>query len=165
MYGGSIRVFICHKKAKYKTNIKSIEKCKNLENKYINKKHLFSFKKKIKYLSNSLNNVIRNLKRKNKTIHVYGASTKGNIILQYSRINKNYISFAADRNPLKWNRKMPGSNIPIISEKDSRSKRPDYYLVLPWHFKKEFISREKKYLSQGGRLIFPLPKIQIISKR
>ena len=165
MYGGSIRVFICHKEAKFKTNFKSIQKCKKLESKYINRKHLINFKKKIKYLSNKLNGLIKKLKKNNKTIHVYGASTKGNVILQYSKINKNYINYAADRNPLKWNRKMPGSNIPIISEKNSRSKKPDYYLVLPWHFKKEFITREEKYLSQGGKLIFPLPKIQIVSKK
>ena len=56
-------------------------------------------------------------------------------------------------------------DIPIISEKTSRSKNPDYYLVLPWHFRNEFIKREKKFLSKGGKLIFPLPKIQIISKK
>ena len=60
---------------------------------------------------------------------------------------------------------MPGSNIPIISENNSRSQKPDYYLVLPWHFKKEFIKREKKFLLDGGKLIFPLPKVQIISKK
>ena len=60
---------------------------------------------------------------------------------------------------------MPGSNIPIISEQDSRTKNPDFYLVCPWHFKKEFIKREKKFLLKGGKLIFPLPKIQIFSKK
>ena len=60
---------------------------------------------------------------------------------------------------------MPGSNIPIISEKDSRAKNPDYYLVCPWHFKKEFIKREKKFLLKGGKLIFPLPNIEILSKK
>ena len=60
---------------------------------------------------------------------------------------------------------MPGSNIPIISEKTSRSMKPDYYLVLPWHFKNDFIKREKKFLSSGGKLIFPLPKIEIFSKK
>ena len=60
---------------------------------------------------------------------------------------------------------MPGSNIPIISEKNSRSKKPDFYLVLPWHFKKAFIKRENFFLKKGGRLIFPLPKVQIVSKK
>ena len=60
---------------------------------------------------------------------------------------------------------MPGSNIPIISEQSSRLKNPDFYLVCPWHFKKEFIKREKKFLLKGCKLIFPLPKINIISKK
>ena len=60
---------------------------------------------------------------------------------------------------------MPGTNIPIISEKTSRLKNPDYYLVLPWHFKTQFEKREKKFLKQGGKLIFPLPNIQIVSKK
>jgi hypothetical protein len=85
--------------------------------------------------------------------------------MQYSKLNLKDINFAADRNPLKWNRKMPGTNIPIISEETSRLKKPDYYLVLPWHFKNEFKEREKKFLNQGGKLIFPLPNIQIISKK
>ena len=57
---------------------------------------------------------------------------------------------------------MPGTNIPIISESKSRSRRPDYYLVLPWHFKKEFIIREKQFAKKGGKFIFPLPNIKII---
>ena len=102
---------------------------------------LFKFKNKIKLLSSRLNFVIKRLRKEKKIIHVYGASTKGNIILQYSKIDKKDVSFAADRNPLKWNRKMPGSDIPIISEKTSRSKKPDFYLVLPWYFKKVFMNR------------------------
>ena len=85
--------------------------------------------------------------------------------MQYSKINKKDIPYAAERNPSKWSKKMPGSNIPIISEKTSRSMKPDYYLVLPWHFKNDFIKREKVFLSNGGKLIFPLPKIKIFSKK
>ena len=164
MYGGSIRVFICHKNAKFKMDFKSIKKCNDLEKKYVNKKRLTYFKKKIKFLSIKLNKTIKNIKKNKKVIHVCGASTKGNITLQYSKINNKQINFAADRNPTKWNRKMPGTNIPIISENSSRALNPDYYLVLPWHFKKEFIEREKKFLVNGGKFIFPLPDVQIVSK-
>ena len=165
MNGGSIRVFIAHKDSNLKVEKKSIQKCIDLENKHANIKRLLRFRNEIKALSISLNKTIKKIISKKKTIHACGASTKGNITLQYSKINKNQISFAADRNPTKWNRKMPGTNIPIISEKSSRLLHPDYYLVLPWHFKKEFIEREKSFLSNGGKLIFPLPKVEIISKR
>ena len=162
---GSIRYFICHNNAQFKSDYNSIKKCRKLEKGLSSSKSFFNFRKKVKYLSKKLNFEIKKIKRKKKTVHIYGASTKGNISIQYSKLNVKDISFAADRNPMKWNRKMPGSNIPIISEKTSRSKNPDFYLVLPWHFKKEFIQREKKFLINGGKLIFPLPQIEIVSKK
>jgi len=165
IYGGSIQVFICNKEANFKVDFKSIKRCTDLEKKYVNEKKLNHFKKKIKSLSIKLNQTIKKIKQKKKSIHVCAASTKGNITLQYSKINNHQIDYASDRNQSKWTRKMPGSNIPIISEKTSRSLNPDYYLVLPWHFKKEFIKRENKFLTSGGKLIFPLPKIEIISKK
>ena len=162
---GSIRYFICHKDAKFKLNFSSIQKCKKLEKVLSNEKCLYNFKKRIQFLSNKLRSTIKRLKENKKTIHIYGASTKGNILIQYTKLTTKEIDFAADRNPLKWNRKMPGSNIPIISENKSRLKNPDAYLVLPWHFKKEFIKREKRFLSKGGQLIFPLPFIYTLSKK
>ena len=162
---GSIRYFICHRDARFKLDYNSINKCKKLEKILDQDSCFYNFKKRIKFLSKKLNLIIKNLNKRKKTIHVYGASTKGNISLQYSKLSVKDISFVADRNPLKWNRKMPGSNIPIISEASSRAKNPDYYLVLPWHFKKGFIKREKKFLAKGGKLIFPLPKIEILSKK
>ena len=165
MNGGSIRVFIAHKDSNFRVNTNSLKKCNILENKFANIKRLIRFKNDIKKLSLNLNRTIKRIKNNKKVIHACGASTKGNITLQYSNINKHQISFAADRNPTKWNRKMPGTNIPIISEKSSRLLNPDFYLVLPWHFRKEFIKREKVFLSKGGKLIFPLPKVQIVSKK
>ena len=162
---GSIRYFICHRDARFKLDYNSLNKCKKLEKILDQDSCFYNFKKRIKFLSKKLNLIIKNLNKRKKTIHVYGASTKGNISHQYSILSVKDISFVAVRNPLKWNRKMPGSNIPIISEASSRAKNPDYYLVLPWHFKKGFIKREKKFLAKGGKLIFPLPKIEILSKK
>ena len=162
---GSIRYFICHRDARFKLDYNSINKCKKLEKILDQDSCFYNFKKRIKFLSKKLNLLIKNLNKRKKTINDYGPSTKGNISLQYLKLSVKDISFAADRNPLKWNRKMPGSNIPIISEASSRAKNPDYYLVLPWHFKKGFIKREKKFLAKGGKLIFPLPKIEILSKK
>ena len=71
------------------------------------------------------------------------------------------IKYAADRNKDKWNARTISSDIHIISEKESKKLNPDYYFVLPWHFKKEFLEREKKFLNSGGKMIFPLPRIKI----
>ena len=166
MNGGSIRFFICHQYANFKANHLMIEKIKRIEALYLNEinYNLKKFKKNIVKSKNNLNKLINNIIFKNNSIHLYGASTKGNIILQFCNINNSQIPFAADRNKEKWNRVTPGSNIPIISEEQSRQIRPDYYLVMPWHFKKEILKREKKYLKKGGKLIFPLPKLHVVSK-
>jgi NDP-4-keto-2,6-dideoxyhexose 3-C-methyltransferase len=96
------------------------------------------------------------------TIHVYGASTKGNTILQYAGLTQELIPYAADRNPDKWG-SATRTGIPVISEEESRAMRPDYYLVLPWHFLDEFLEREQAYLDDGGRFIIPLPEVRVIS--
>jgi SAM-dependent methyltransferase len=120
-----------------------------------------NFKKKVIQHRQELRNLIVKLKKQGKKIHVYGASTKGNTILQWCKINHKLIDFAAERNNEKYGLKTLGTNIPIISEKESRAMNPDYYLVLPWHFRNEFIKREKDFLKKGGHFIFPLPKIEI----
>jgi len=111
-----------------------------------------------------LNRLIHKLKQEGKKIHIYGASTKGNTILQFCGLDNSIIDFAAERNPDKYGAKTIGTNIPIISEEESRAKKPDYYLVLPWHFRSEFLEREKVMLERGVGIIFPFPEIEIIKK-
>ena len=105
--------------------------------------------------------LLEKLTEKNYKIHGYGASTKGNVLLQYFGISKKYINFIADRNPKKYDHFTPGTKINIISEKKSRKLLPDYYFVLPWHFKKEILLREKEIRKKGCKFIFPLPKLII----
>ena len=106
--------------------------------------------------------MLKKLKRKNKVVYGYGASTKGNVILQYCKIKDNLINKIVEINKFKYNRYTPGTKIKIISESEAKSMYPDYYLVLPWHFKKSILKREKFFLKKGGKMIFPLPNIQII---
>ena len=166
MNGGSIRIFICHKNAKFKNHKKNIDKIKKIEKKYLTnlEPNLKQFKKNILISRKKLKKFIKNVKKNKKIIHVYGASTKGNIILQFCNFTQKDIECAADRNEDKWSRITPGSNIPIISEKSSRILNPNYYLVMPWHFKDEILKRENLFLKNGGKLVFPLPKLEIISK-
>jgi len=96
-------------------------------------------------------------------IHVYGASTKGNVLLQWYGIDSYKIPYAADRNPDKVGALTLGTGIRIISEEQSREMRPDYYLVLPWHFKKEFLLRERDTIQAGTSMIFPLPEITVVN--
>jgi hypothetical protein len=101
-------------------------------------------------------------KLKGKKIFIYGASTKGNVLLQYCGITEEMIPYAAERNPRKWGGKTLGSNIEIISEEDARKKMPDYFLVLPYHFLDEMLIREKEFIDRGGKFIVPVPTIRLV---
>ena len=101
------------------------------------------------------------MKASGKTVHIYGASTKGNVLLQLFGIDRKLIDAASERNEWKFGHRTPGTNIPIISEENSRAQKPDYYLVLPWHFRNEFVEREQAFINNGGKLIFPLPDVEV----
>jgi SAM-dependent methyltransferase len=106
--------------------------------------------------------LLRRLASEGKSIHIYGASTKGNTILQFCGIDRSLVECAAERNPDKFGAHTLGTNIPIVSEEESRRRNPDYYLVLPWHFREEFLARERPMLERGCGLIFPLPKVEVV---
>ncbi len=97
-----------------------------------------------------------------KKVFGYGASTKGNVLLQFCNFTTKQIPFIAEVNEEKFGSFTPGSHIPIISEKEAKEMKPDYFLVLPWHFKHSILERERAYMEQGGKFIFPLPEIEIV---
>ncbi|MDC3056720.1 class I SAM-dependent methyltransferase [bacterium] len=109
-----------------------------------------------------LTRLIRSLTADGKRVLGYGASTKGNVVLQFCGLTSDDIPAIAEVNPEKFGRVTPGTHIPIISEPEAMSMKPDYFLVLPWHFKEGILRREKEYLANGGRFIFPFPEIEII---
>ena len=112
-------------------------------------------------MSKNLRNLLIKFKEQKKIIHGYGASTKGNVLLQYFRIGKDFIDCISDRNPKKNGQFTPGTKIKIVSEEISRKLKPDYYLVLPWHFKDEILKREIKIRRKKTKFIFPLPNLKI----
>ena len=120
------------------------------------------FQERINLQKEKLYSLLKQLKEEGKKIHIYGASTKGNTILQWCDIDYRIIDYAAERNPDKYGAKTLGTDIPIISEEESRAMKPDYYLVLPWHFKEEFLEREKEMIEQGTGFIFPLPEVYVV---
>tara|TARA_B100001057_G_scaffold280611_1_gene281031 strand:- start:1494 stop:2711 length:1218 start_codon:yes stop_codon:yes gene_type:complete len=162
--GASKQYYISHQDSTYKTNIKIINRVLNSEKK-LNLSKEKTFKNFFKIINKSkiqLNKFLKNAKKLGKKVHGYGASTKGNVLLQYYKINNTIVDFIAERNENKYNLFTPGTKIKIISEYLSRAYNPDYYLVLPWHFKKEILLREKKIRRKGTKFIFPLPKLTII---
>ncbi len=119
------------------------------------------FQERINVHRDKLLALLKGLRREGKRIHIYGASTKGNTILQWCGIDHRLIECAAERNPDKYGASTLGTEIPIVSEAESRAMQPDYYLVLPWHFKEEFLERERATLEAGVGMIFPLPDITV----
>ncbi len=106
--------------------------------------------------------LLRALAADGKKIFGYGASTKGNVTLQFCGVTTAEVPFIAEVNPDKFGKETPGTRIPIISEIEARAMNPDYFLVLPWHFKEGILQREQEFISQGGKFIFPFPEIEII---
>jgi hypothetical protein len=106
--------------------------------------------------------LVRALNADGKTILGYGASTKGNVVMQFCGFTEKDIPAIAEVNPDKFGCFTPGTHIPIISDEDARAMKPDYFLVLPWHFKSGILQREKDYLTNGGKMIFPFPEIEIV---
>lgn len=130
----------------------------------LNKKKTYAdFYKKIENLKIQTVDFIKKELAKGKTIWGYGASTKGNTLLQWFGLDNKLIEGMAERSPKKFGHKTVGTNIPIYSEEEMHKRQPDYLLVLPWHFISEFKTREAKYLARGGKFIVPCPKFEVIS--
>lgn len=109
-----------------------------------------------------LHELLTALRDSGKKVMGLGASTKGNVLLQTSGITADLLPYVGDVNPYKFGRFTPGTNIPIISEADVLAMEPDYLLVLPWHFRETFMVTLEPFLARGGRLIFPLPDLEIV---
>jgi SAM-dependent methyltransferase len=120
------------------------------------------FAERVQEIKRQVRDFIEGQVAQKKKIFVYGASTKGNTMLQYFGLDNSVIGAAAERNPDKWGMVTVGTRIPIISEAEARAANPDYFLVLPWHFIEEFKAREHDYLSSTGKFIVPLPQFALI---
>ncbi len=151
--GGSYRIYCRkYKKGSIKLNNENVLK--------LMKEFVSRVKKNKKDIVSFVDKQLKN----NKKIFLYGASTKGNTFLQYYNLNNKKIPYAAERSPAKWGRYTIGTGIKIIPEDKARSLNPDFFLVTPWAFIKEFVKREKNWLKGGGRFILPFPKLKIIKK-
>ena len=120
-----------------------------------------TFANNVRRIRTQLNEFITDQTKSDRAVYVYGASTRGNTILQYCKLDHHLIKKATDANPEKWGRRTPGSEIPIVSKDEARKDMPDFFLVLPHHFLTEIMREEKEYLESGGKFIVPLPEFRI----
>lgn len=124
---------------------------------------LQGFVRAVECQKEALRHVLDNFQRNGRTVWGYGASTKGNTLMQYCAVTNRDLVAIADRNPDKWGQYTAATNIPICSEEAMRQAQPDYLLVLPWHFVSYFVEREHGLLERGTRFIVPLPSIRMVS--
>ena len=150
--GGSYRIYARHYK---ETGILFDEK--------VTKQDILDFGKRLQDNRDKCVAFIKEKVAKGKKVYVYGASTKGNVILQYFGLDNKLITAAAERSPEKWGKYTIGTWIPIVSEDEAREAQPDYFLVLPWAFFDEFYEREKEWREKGGKFIIPLPEFRVVS--
>ena len=166
MNGGSFRIAVGHA-GKTKPGDEARERVQDLRLKEFEMAldtdaPFAGFRKNIQKIKKDLGAFLKKAKKEKKLVHGYGASTKGNTILQYCETTPDLVPAIADRNKDKWGSYTIGTNIPIISEEESRQKKPDYYLVLPWHFIDEMKKRESAFLKRGGKFVLPMPNVHVV---
>ena len=164
--GGSIRLAAVHKNSSLGSNISPeaswlIEQEKNHD--IFSNQPWVDFQKNVARQKWDLVNLLTELKNAGKTVIGYGASTKGNVILQYCGIGPDLLPLIGDITPSKDGVFTPGSKIPVVSMDKAKAMRPDYFLVLPWGFRGDILLREKETIANGTKFIFPLPFVEIVS--
>ena len=120
------------------------------------------FAQRVEQHRRDLRDLVGRITSAGKSVIGYGASTKGNVLLQYCGFDSHSIPAIAEVNSDKFGRRTPGTDIPIVSEAEAHALRPDYFLVLPWHFRAGILEREKAFRERGGKFIFPLPHIEVV---
>lgn len=165
--GGSFRIYVAKRGCgKYKEDVDRVHKY--LEQESLHGIHTLeaykAFNTRCRVQADRLKQFLTWCALDKKKVYIYGASTKGNCLLQYAEIGPDLVPYAVERNPLKYG-KMTSTGIPIIDEETMRRDNPEYLLVLPWHFREGIVVREETYLRGGGTLIFPFPNFQLVSQK
>ena len=162
--GGSLRCFICKKKSR-RVISKKTKKILSIEKKLrlFSKKNLEKFNLKIKKHSKKMYQLIYNLKKKKNKISIYGASGKGQALMQFAKIDNKLIDYVFDKSKLKQGRFTPGTNIKIVDPKYISRKNVDYLIILSWNIKDEIIKQEKVFFRKGGKFILPFPTPRIVN--
>lgn len=162
--GGSFSVTVAKLHSPYQEAVSTVDELLNTE---ISKgldteKPYLEFKQRVYCHREQLLRLLEKSKADGKKILGYGASTKGNVVLQFCGLTENHIPYIAEVNADKFGSYTPGNYIPIISEEEARAMKPDCFMVMPWHFKENIIKRERAFLEGGGELLFYLPQLEMV---
>ena len=161
--GGSFQIWACHADGPYATNAAAIDvllRKESLEG-YLGLQPMKTLRESTESARQKTLAFLETCVASGKLVHGYGASTKGNTLLQHFGVTPRLLPAISDRNADKYGARTPGTLIPIVSEEESRAAKPDFYFVLPWHFRDGFITRETAFLERGGKFVFPLPRFEV----
>lgn len=167
--GGSMRAYIRHKGSSVPARVGGEARVQAMlakeEKLGLDRTETYkAFADRINTIKTKLSSFVRSEIAKGKTVYAYGASTRGNVMLQFCDLDHKVITAAAERNPDKWGKKTVGTLVPIVSEAEARLAKPDYFLVLPWQFLDEFVKREEEHFARGGKFIVAMPDFKIIDR-
>ena len=160
--GGSFYIITGHEKGPYQPQTKKIEKLLEEEALLDTDEPFSRLRNRILTHREDLRGFFALMKAAGKKVYGYGASTKGNIVLNYCGLGINDLAAFGDRNPEKDGLVTPGSRIPIISHDKLRRLNPEYLFVTIWHFRSEVIRDEINFLKRGGKMVFDLPRLHIV---
>ena len=159
--GGSIRVFVSKRGNAPRVRNRAIARLEWENGEGLGEPRVYDhFRTRVNTIRHWTQEIVRSSPR----VYGYGASTKGNTLLQYFGLDHTVIHAIADRNPAKWGLRTVGTNIPIVSEDEARAQNPSHFFVLPWHFMREFEEREADFLNAGGKFIVPLPRFRVVGR-
>ena len=164
MNGGSFYLYVSRDDSVYKPNNSKLKETLRSENCLHELEYYERFNNRILTHRDELLAMLNILSQTGKKIYGYGASTKGNVILNLCGIDKTLLPLICDANPEKHGLVTPGTKIDIISKDQMRLDRPDYLIVFIWHFRKEILESEVDYIMNGGTMIFVLPRVHIVNK-
>jgi NDP-4-keto-2,6-dideoxyhexose 3-C-methyltransferase len=162
--GGSIYLLVAHRESKYSINQDAIHGALLQERNLQNLETYERYSRRINQHKDDVRQFFEQCKLNGKSVYGYGASTKGNIVLNFCGISREMLPAIGDLNTEKHGRFTPGTRIPIWSHEKIKEFKPDYLFVLVWHFRTEVIRSEMHYLESGGKLVFHLPRFHIVTK-
>ncbi|MCK5426031.1 MAG: methyltransferase domain-containing protein [Emcibacter sp.] len=164
--GGSFRVAVAHKDSHHAVRSANIDVLRQQETalKLDSTVPYDAFLERVEDIGRDINDFLRQAENEGKSVYLYGASTKGNTLLQHYGIDTGKVTAALEVNPEKFGHRTPGTNIPIIDEASIGDAVPDYLLVLPWHFKSNILANGGELMAKGAKFVFPLPNLEIVGK-
>ncbi len=153
--GGSIRIFVTKQKKKTVNPLVYLMLKKEVQLGIRDKTLYEGMSYHAEYMKDKLLKLLESLKAQGRTVYGFGASAKGNTLLNYCGITQDLLPVIVDLTPFKIGKFTPGTSIPVVSGEGL--KAPDYYLVLVWNYLPGILAREKEYLRKGGHFIVPIP--------